>query len=194
MSKNVLMLRDSDLLVPLAENRLVHVYLSITTLDPSLARVMEPRTAPPQAKLEAINRLSSLGIPVGVMVAPVIPGLTDREIPAILKAVKEAGAMTAGYVLLRLPWTVRPIFEDWLTRSFPHQADRVLALIRSTRQGRMYDSQYGSRMTGDGAYAEQIGQTFKVFSRKNGLDRPLPPVNRSLFRPPTPRSGQLRLF
>ena len=194
ISKNVLMLRDLDLLVPLAERRLVRVFLSITTLDAELARTMEPRTATPQAKLDALRKLSAAGIPVGVMVAPVVPGLTDQEMPAILQAASEAGALVAGYVLLRLPLAVRPIFEDWLERNYPLKAQRVVGLIRSTRQGRMYKADFGSRMCGDGAYAEQIAQTFKVFAHKYGLDDQVPPLDNSQFRPPLSASGQMSLF
>jgi DNA repair photolyase len=194
ITKNALVARDLDLLVPLAAERLVHVYLSITTLDASLARTMEPRTATPQAKLRVVKELSSAGVPVGVMVAPIIPGLNDQEIPSVLEAAREAGASTAGFVLLRLPFAVRPIFEDWLARCYPEKAERVLALIRSTRDGRLNDSQWGSRMRGKGAYAKQIAQTFKVFAKKHGLDRPLPPLDNTQFHPPKPQSGQLRLF
>jgi DNA repair photolyase len=194
ITKNVLVTRDLDLLSPLAANHLVHVYLSITTLDAELARTMEPRTATPQAKLRAIRELSSAGVPVGVMTAPIIPGLNDCEIPAILEAAQEAGARSAGYVLLRLPFAVRPIFEEWLTRNYPEKADRVLALIRSTREGKLNNYQWGSRMRGQGPYAEQIAQTLKVFKKKFGLDQPLPPFDSTKFTPPRPRNGQLRLF
>jgi len=194
ISKNVLMLRDLDLLVPLAAQRLAHVFLSITTLDAELARKLEPRTATPAAKLRAIAELTAAGVPTGVMVAPVIPGLTDLEMPAILQAAKQAGAITAGYVLLRLPFAVRPIFEDWLLRNVPLAAERIVGLIRSTRQGRMYDSNWGSRMRGEGAYAEQIANTFKVFAHKHGLDGRMPELDASQFRPPRSVSGQMRLF
>jgi DNA repair photolyase len=194
ITKNALVTRDLDLLAPLAAENLVHVYLSMTTLDAELARTMEPRTATPHAKLRAIRELSSAGVPVGVMTAPIIPGLNDREIPAILEAAREAGARTAGYVLLRLPLAVRPIFEEWLNRNYPDKAQRVLSLIRSTRDGRMNDAQWGRRMRGHGEYAEQIGQTFKVFRKKYGLDQPLAPLDRGRFIPPQPRGGQLRLF
>ncbi len=194
VTKNALVARDLDLLAPLAAEQLVHVYLSITTLDASLARTMEPRTATPQAKLRVVKELSSAGVPVGVMVAPIIPGLNDQEIPAVLAAAREAGARAAGFVLLRLPFAVRPIFEDWLKRSYPDKSDRVLALIRSTRDGRLNDPNWGTRMRGQGAYAEQIAQTFEVFAKKHGLDRPLPALDHTQFRPPKPQSGQLRLF
>jgi DNA repair photolyase len=194
ITKNVLVLRDADVLGQLGRERLAHVYLSITTLDAQLARQLEPRTASPQAKLRAIRELSAAGVPVGVMTAPIIPGLNDQEIPSILAAAKEAGAASAGYVLLRLPFAVRPIFEDWVTSHYPEKADRILALIRSTRAGRMNNHEWGKRMRGEGPYAEQIQQTFKIFRAKQGLDRPLPPLDTTKFCPPQPRTGQMRLF
>ncbi len=194
VTKNALVTRDLDLLAPLAAANLVHVFVSVTTLDDNLARTMEPRTAAPQARLRAIHELSQAGVPTGVMVAPIIPGLNDREIPAILESARQAGAQAAGYVLLRLPLAVRPIFEEWITRNYPDQAERVFALIRSTRDGQMNNAKFGSRMRGQGPYAEQIGQTFQVFKRKLGLDRPLPPLDSTRFQPPQPISGQMRLF
>ena len=194
ITKNVLMLRDLDLLAPMAELRLVHVNLSITTLDAELARTMEPRTAAPSAKLRAIAELSAAGVPTRVMVAPIVPGLTDEETPNILKAAAEAGAQSAGYVLLRLPFAVLPIFQDWLARNFPLKKDRVESLIRSTRGGRMSDPRWGSRMRGEGAYAEQIERTFRVFAKKYGLDGPLPPLDSSQFRRPIDAAGQRSLF
>ncbi len=194
ITKNALVLRDLDLLVPLAERQLVHVYLSVTTLDEALARTLEPRTATPTARLRAIGRLAEAGVPVGVMVAPIIPGLNDSELPAILGAAAEAGAQSAGYVLLRLPLAVRPIFVEWLERCAPLKAERVQALIRSTRDGQLYDAQFGPRMRGTGPYADGIRQTFAVFARKHGLDGKLPPQDSSQFCPPRGASGQLRLF
>jgi DNA repair photolyase len=194
ITKNSLVLRDIDLLAPLAAEHLAHVFFSITTLRPEIARVMEPRTATPQAKLRAIKELTAAGVPVGIMVAPIVPGLTDMETPAILTAAKEAGALSAGYVLLRLPLAVRPIFEDFLDRNFPLQAERVKSLVRSTRGGKMYQADWGLRQTGDGAYAEQIAQNFRVFTRKLGLDQPMPERDTSLFERPALDTDQLRLF
>jgi DNA repair photolyase len=194
ITKNALVTRDLDLLAPLAAENLVHVHLSVTTLDDTLARAMEPRTATPKARLRAISELSAAGVPVGVMTAPIIPGLNDQEIPAILAAAREAGARSAGYVLLRLPFAVRPIFEDWIKRNYPDKAERVFALIRSTRDGRMNKYAWGTRLRGEGPYADQIRQTFQVFRRKHGLDQPLPPLDCSKFAPPRPSTGQLRLF
>ena len=194
ISKNVLMLRDLDLLGAMAQLRLVHVNLSITTLDPELARTMEPRTATPAAKLRAIAELTAAGVPTRVMVAPIVPGLTDEEVPKILEAAAEAGAKSAGYVLLRLPFAVLPIFQDWLARNFPLKKDRVEGLIRSTRGGRMSDPRWGTRMRGEGEYAQQIERTFRVFAKKYGLDGPLPPLDSSQFRHPMDAAGQRSLF
>src|SRR5262249_37396070 len=162
-----------------------------TTLDAELARTMEPRTATPQARLRTVTALAAAGVPVGVMTAPIIPGLNDREIPSLLEAAKSAGAGTASYTPLRFPRAVRPIFEAWLTRTCPLQAERVLSLVRSTRDGKMNDSAFGRRKRGQGLYAEQIEQTFNVFRKRFGLDKPLPPLDHSQFTPPKPASGQL---
>jgi DNA repair photolyase len=194
VTKNALVLRDLDLLQPLAAKRLVHVYVSVTTLDPALAGNLEPRTSRPAARLEAVRRLAAGGVPVGVLVAPIIPAVNDSEIPAILQAAHEAGAQSAGSILLRLPLAVRPIFEDWLARNLPDRAERVLARIRDTRGGRLNDSQFGRRMQGQGEYAAGIAQTFRVFAQRLGLDGRLPPHDTTLFRRPEPADGQKRLF
>ena len=194
ITKNVLVLRDLDLIAQLAGRRLIHVLLSITTLDAELARNMEPRTATPEARLRAVRELSAAGVPVGVMVAPVVPGLTDDEMPAILSAAAEAGARSAGWQMLRLPLAVEPIFRDWLARHYPLKQARVESLIRSLRDGKLSDAQFGRRMRGSGPYAEQIAATFKVFKKKHGLDRGLPSLDLSQFRPPVAPSGQRSLF
>ncbi len=194
VTKNALVTRDLDLLAPMAAARTVHVAVSVTTLDPQLARSMEPRTSSPAARLSAIAELTAAGVPVRVMAAPIVPGLNDQELPAILKAARSAGAAAASYTLLRLPLTVRPVFEDWLARNVPLKKDRIEALIRDTRSGRMSDSKFGRRMRGEGEYAEQIHQTFDVFSRKLGLDGPLPTLDGSNFRPPRIAGEQQRLF
>jgi DNA repair photolyase len=194
ITKNALLTRDLDLLVSMAQRRLVHVFLSITTLDSELARTMEPRTSPPARKLAVIKALSEAGVLVGVMVAPVIPGLTDHEMAAILQAAHKAGARSAGYVLLRLPLTVVPVFQAWLSENYPDKLQRVESLIRSTRGGGLYQSDFGLRQRGAGEYAEQIGRNFKVFTRKFGLDRPLPELDSSQFCPPRSPSGQMTLF
>lgn len=194
VTKNVLVTRDLDLLVELAAQRLVHVYVSLTTLDAELARTMEPRTATPQARLRTIRQLSAAGVPTGVMTSPVIPGLNDQEIPRLLAAAAEAGAGSASYILLRLPLAVRPIFEDWVARHYPDKSPRIISLIRQTRGGRMSDSQWGRRMRGQGPYAEGIARTFRVFAKKQGLDGSLVPLDHSKFTRPQPVSGQMRLF
>jgi DNA repair photolyase len=170
------------------------VFVSITTLDAQLARQMEPRTSSPAARLRALSELTAAGVPTGVMVAPVIPGLNDSEIPAILAAAREAGATGAGCMLLRLPGSVRPVFMEWLERVRPNEAEKVATRIRATRGGRLNDSSFGRRQSGSGPIAEQVRQTFEVFRRRLGYDEHPPPLNTAAFRPPTPTSGQLRLF
>ncbi|MGQ0636561.1 MAG: PA0069 family radical SAM protein [Planctomycetaceae bacterium] len=194
VTKNALVLRDLDVLCRLAELRLIHVAISVTTLDGALARSMEPRTSRPRARLRAIRELSAAGVPVRALIAPIIPGLNDHEIPALLAAAKEAGAHAAGYTLLRLPLAVAPVFRDWLARVQPTHAARVEALIRATRAGKISSSRFGERMRGTGTVAEQVTQAFRVFARKHGLDQPLPPLDHSQFRPPAVPAGQLRLF
>ncbi|MEW4528726.1 PA0069 family radical SAM protein [Maioricimonas sp. JC845] len=194
VTKNALVCRDLDVLQPMARQNVAHVSLSVTTLDAELARVMEPRTSTPAARLRAIRELSAAGIPVSVMVAPVIPGLNDHEIPAILEAAADAGAVAAGYVLLRLPLTVRPVFLEWLERTQPSRYDRVVSGIEATRGGKLNSSEFGKRMRGEGIIAEQIRQTFQVFSRRHGLSRRQRDLNVTAFQRPQPSSGQLRLF
>jgi DNA repair photolyase len=194
VTKNALVLRDLDLLTPMAAQRLVHVAVSVTTLDRELARTMEPRTSLPAERLRAIRELSQAGVPVCVNVAPVIPGLTDSEMPEILRAANEAGAAAAGYILLRLPWTVQPVFTDWLERNYPLKKPRIESLIRSMRGGRLNDPNFGSRMRGHGVMADQIENMFDLFTKKYGLDGDLPELDCSQFRPPRSASGQLRLF
>ena len=194
ITKNALVTRDLDLFTQLAEHGAIGVSLSITTLDPLLARLMEPRTSLPEARLRAIRELSQAGIPTNVMVAPVIPGLTDSEMPSILAAAREAGAESAGYVLLKLPTTVRDVFTDWLRRSYPDRAPRIETLIRSTRGGRLNDSQFGRRQVGTGNVAELIADAFRIWTNKLGFAEDRESLNREAFRPPKPESGQLRLF
>ena len=194
ITKNALVLRDLDLLHEMARRNLVHVHLSVTTLDEKLARTMEPRTSRPAARLRAVEALKTSGIPASVMVAPLIPGLNDSEVPSILAAASEAGALTAGYVLLRLPLAVSPIFSDWLRRTQPTRAPRVEGLIRSTRAGKLNSSDFGERMRGTGQIAEQISKSFRLFVRKYKLDRKMPELDFTQFRPPKVKSGQLRLF
>jgi DNA repair photolyase len=194
VTKNALVVRDLPILKEMAVDRLVHVYLSITSLDPELARDMEPRTSIPAARLRAVRMLAEAGVPVGVLTAPIIPGLNDSEIPQILRAAKEAGAITANYILLRLPLTVEPVFIEWLQRVRPNHVEKVLGRIQEARGGKLNRSAWGERMVGKGPIAEQISSMFKVFRKKFGLDGEMPPHNRELFQPPSPQSGQLRLF
>jgi len=194
ITKNALVTRDLDLLTELAERKLVAVGVSITTLDTELARIMEPRTSSPQARLRTLRELSAAGVPTRVMAAPLIPGLNDSELPAILAAARDAGARTAGYILLRLPLTVRPVFLEWLHRTQPTRAERIEGLIRSTREGALNQSRFGARFRGTGPMAEQIRQTFTVFARRYGLDKPVQRLDTSQFQRPLPKSGQMRLF
>ncbi len=194
VTKNALVTRDLDILTELARHRCVRVAVSVTTLDAELAGKMEPRTSTPAARLAALAKLSEAGVPTLVMVAPVIPGLNDSEIPAILQAAKEAGTQGAAFTLLRLPWAVKEVFFQWLDRCVPDQAEKVRILVRSTRGGRENDSRFGHRMRGSGPLAEQIRDTFRVFARRYQLDRNPEPLDSSAFRPPRPASGQLPLL
>lgn len=194
VTKNSLILRDLDLLTKLAEQNLVSVAISTTTLDAELARVLEPRTATPAARFRAIRELAAAGVPVRAMLAPIVPGLTDNEIPALLAAAKEAGALGASFVMLRLPLAVAPIFTAWLAEHRPLAAERVEALIRGMRGGQLYQSAYGERMRGSGTYAEGIAKTFEVFVQKLGLGATWPKLDCSQFRPPQLPGGQMRLF
>jgi DNA repair photolyase len=170
----------------------VSVTLSVTTLDSDLARRLEPRAAQPRARLAAIEALARAGVPVGVNAAPVIPGLTDHELPAILQAAADHGAMWAGYVMLRLPHGVRELFEGWLDTHRPDRKKRVLNRVRDVRGGRLNDPRFGSRMRGRGLYAEQIDQLFRMARSRAGLDRERRPLSTAHFR--RPAGGQLELF
>ncbi len=194
VTKNALVARDLDLLSEMASRKTADVSVSLTTLDAGLARVLEPRTSSPPARLRAITELTSGGVPVRAMIAPIIPGLNDQEIPNLLRAAAEAGAAAASYILLRLPHAVLPIMRQWLERNRPEAAPRIEAMIRSTRDGRMNSAQFGERMRGRGSYAEQISQVFNVFRQKTGFDRALPALDSSRFTRPRPKNGQLRLF
>ncbi|MFP6640796.1 MAG: PA0069 family radical SAM protein, partial [Myxococcota bacterium] len=192
ITKSALVTRDIDLLEELARHEAVCVTLSITTLDSDLHRVMEPRAAAPSQRLRAITRLARAGIPTRVMVAPVIPGLTDHELPAILAAAAQAGARYAGYTLIRLPHVVASLFEAWIERHRPERAAKVLSRIRSIRGGRMNDSSFESRMRGRGIFAEQIEQLFRTGTRRSALLQGAPDLSTAAFRvPPGP---QLELF
>jgi DNA repair photolyase len=194
ITKSALVTRDIDLLSELAADGAAHVFLSITTLDGEVARRMEPRAARPERRLDAVRILSEAGVPVGVNVAPVIPGLNDEEIPRILQAAAAAGARAASWILLRLPKPVDQLFANWLTEQFPDRRERILGRIRECRDGRVSDARFGSRMRGEGVYAEHISALFRTTARRCGLDQPLPPLNAAAFRRP-PRAGeQLRLY
>jgi DNA repair photolyase len=200
VTKSRLVTRDADLLGELAAHGAAAVHLSITTLDPDLQRVMEPRAATPARRLEAIAELAAAGVPVGVLVAPVIPGLTDHELPAILNVAAEAGARTAGFVPLRLPYGLPDLFEAWLERHFPDRKERVLHRIREIRGGALNDSRFGTRMRGEGEYADQIRALFRVTCRRLGLNRERLRLSSARFtRPAPPRTergdtGQLEIF
>lgn len=171
ITKNALITRDLDILSSMAKWNGAIVMLSITTLDDELCAALEPRTSRPQARLDAIRKLSEAGVPVGVNVAPCIPGLTDNEVPAILKAAKGAGASFAGYTMLRLPLSVAPLFEAWLVEHRPLRKDKVLGLLRDVRGGKLNEAQFGTRMRGKGAISENIRQMFKIYCAKLGLNK-----------------------
>jgi DNA repair photolyase len=170
VTKSALVTRDIDILSRMAERGLAKVALSVTTLDRMLARTMEPRASTPTKRLEAIRQLVETGIPASVMVAPIIPGLTDQEMERILDSARAAGAREAGYVVLRLPLEVAPIFKDWLLRHYPDRYRHVMSLIRSMRDGKDYDSDWGKRMKGSGPYAWQIGRRFEIAAKRLGLN------------------------
>jgi DNA repair photolyase len=197
VTKSALILRDLDLLTDLARERLVHVAVSITTLDPALARTMEPRAPSPRRRLSVIAALAAAGIPTAVMVAPLIPALADHEMESILAEARAAGASSAGYILLRLPHEVKPLFRAWLETHWPGRADHVYSLMRQLHGGREYDSAFGSRQRGSGPLAEIIAQRFRSAVRRLGLDAPTPPLATTAFRPPpgTPAATpQMTLF
>jgi DNA repair photolyase len=192
ITKNHLVTRDIDVLSELARHQAASVVVSVTTLDPELARLMEPRTSTPARRLAAIEALSAAGIPTGVNVAPIIPGLTDSEVPAILKAAAKAGASFAGHTILRLPYAVKDLFEKWLSDHFPARKEKVLHRIRGVRDGALNDPNFGSRMSGKGVYAEQISALFELSRKKAKLPGDHPALSTASFRlPPGP---QLTLF
>ena len=189
VTKNRLVTRDIDLLRALADHQAAQVFLSITTLDDALAQVMEPRASRPALRLEAVRALADAGVPVGVMVAPIIPGLTDHEVPAILDAAAAAGAFTAGHNVVRLPHGVKDLFAEWLAAHVPHRKDKVLNRLRSMRDGKLNDAAFGARMAGAGPFADSIHQMFELHRRRAGLTRRLS-LSTAAFR----RPGQLDLF
>lgn len=192
VTKNHLVTRDCDLLAELSTHQAAAVFVSLTTLDRSLARAMEPRTASPDHRLDAIRRLSAAGVPVGVMTAPIVPGLTDHEIPCLLEAAAQAGANFAGYTVLRLPHAVAPLFAEWLECHVPAKKEWVLSRIRQIREGGLNDARFGSRMRGEGIYAQQIRDLFRIGRRRSGLERSAPELSAAAFR--RPRGRQMELF
>ena len=194
VTKSALVLRDLDLLTSMAKRGLVKVALSVTTLDRKLARAMEPRASTPDKRLETLERLVGAGVPASVMVAPVIPGLTDMEMERILERASSAGVTQAGYVLLRLPLEIGDLFTEWLMGNCPDRAKRVLSLMRSTRGGKLYDAKWGKRMVGDGPYAWMIGRRFEVAAERLGLNKSSVELRTDLFTPPVLKGQQMRLF
>ena len=194
VTKSALVVRDLDILGPMAAKGLAKVALSITTLDPKLARTMEPRASTPAKRLAALRQLVEAGVPTGVLVAPIIPALNDAEIERILTASREAGAVEAGYVLLRLPLEVRDLFREWLLEHHPGKLRHILSLVRSTRGGKDYDSTWGKRQTGEGVFADLVGRRFELAAERLGFDGRRTRLRTDLFRRPTRGGEQLALF
>jgi DNA repair photolyase len=192
--------RDLDLIVPMAQKRLVAVYVSVTTLDPQLARILEPRAASPERRLRTIRTLAEAGVPVGVSVSPVIPFINEPELEHILEAAAGAGARMAFSIPLRLPWEVNPLFQDWLQRHYPQRAERVMARLREMRGGKDNDARFGTRMTGEGIWAQLLGARMRRACQSLGLNRQRQSLDLSRFRRPAtehaapPDSGQGSLF
>ena len=194
ITKNHNVTRDADLLAELAKFQAAVVFISVTTLDASLTAKLEPRTSSPNRRLAAIEALARAGVPVGAMVAPVIPGLTDHELPSILQAVANAGATFAGYTPLRLPGAVAPLFEQWLIHHFPDRKDKILNRIRSIRGGRLNDPGFNTRMRGQGEFADGIANLFALGCRKAGIPGQMPRTSIEHFRVPVGKGGQMGLF
>ena len=194
ITKSALIGRDLDLLGPMGEAGIARAAVSITTLDRGLARVMEPRAATPERRLDAVRRLTAAGVPTMVMFAPVIPGLNDHELEGVLQRAAEAGAFSAGYVALRLPLEIKDLFREWLAANVPDRASRVMSLVRQMRGGKDYDAEWGQRMKGEGPIADVIAQRFKIARRRFGLDRALPPLDVSQFKVPPKAGDQGDLF
>ncbi len=194
VTKSTLVTRDIDILAPMAAQGLAKVAISVTTLDRQVARAMEPRAATPSRRLDAVRQLSEAGIPVTVMVAPVVPGLTDHEIEAILQAARDAGARDAGYVLLRMPLEIKDVFREWLAEEFPDRASRVINLLQSMHGGQDYVASFGHRQRGSGPYADQIAQRFRLTRTRLGLDVERSQLRTDLFVKPNGGGQQLALF
>ncbi|GAB3245561.1 radical SAM family protein [Chitinimonas naiadis] len=193
LTKNALIERDIDLLGEMASKRLVQVMVSVTTLDRELARKMEPRASQPLRRLQTIEKLAKAGIPVGVLAAPMIPALNDHELERILTQSREAGAIMAGYVLLRLPLELAQLFEDWLQAHYPLKRDHVLSVLKQTRNGKHYDATFGQRMRGVGVFAELLSKRYRLATQRLGLNGRWEGLDCSQFRPPS-SNGQLDLF
>lgn len=193
ITKNALILRDLDVLKELAQHQLIHVAISLTTLNENLRSVMEPRTATSKQRLKVIETLAKNNIPVIVMTAPIIPGINDFELPQLLKSASEAGALNAGYTMIRLNGALPIIFEDWIRRHFPDRADKVLNKIKAVHGGKLNDPKFGRRMVGEGTIAEQVRQLFEISKKKYFKDKITPPYNLSLFKRPG-KNGQLSLL
>jgi len=194
VTKSALVLRDLDILTSMAKRGLVKVALSVTTLDRRLARAMEPRASTPDKRIETLQRLVDAGVPASVMVAPVIPGLTDMEMERILECASTVGIKNAGYVLLRLPLEIGDLFTEWLQANCPDRAKRVLSLMRSTRGGKLYDAKWGKRMVGDGPYAWMIGRRFEMAAERLGMNESSVELRTDLFTPPSRPGQQLKLL
>jgi len=192
ITKSGLILRDLDILKQMAGKNLVRAFISITTLNADLASKMEPRAASPANRLKTLESLARAGVPVGLMIAPVIPGLTEMELERICEAAANAGASTAGMIMLRLPYEVKEIFFAWVRERFPARENKILEAIRGMRQGKLNDTEFGTRMKGSGPFAELIARRFELAKRKHGLNRILPELDRTKFQPPLPH-GQARL-
>ncbi|MEJ0063915.1 MAG: PA0069 family radical SAM protein [Alphaproteobacteria bacterium] len=182
ITKNYLVTRDIDIFKEMAAVQAIAVNLSITTLDPKLARAMEPRASRPALRLRAVEELAKAGIPVSVMVAPIVPGLTEHEIPAILEAVANAGARTAHYTVMSLPYGVKDLFQTWIAEHYPDRAKKVLNRIREIRGGKLNDPRFGSRMKGEGVHADQVAQIFAHYKKRYGLDRRYTALSTAAFR------------
>ena len=194
VTKGALIERDLDILAPMARQGLVRVGVSVTTLDRDLARRMEPRVPGPGRRLAMIRRLTEAGVPVRVMASPIVPGLSDHEIEAILQAGRDAGAEAASWIMLRLPREVSPLWQEWLSEHYPGRAARVMARLREMHGGKDYDASWGLRMRGEGRYAEMIAQRFRAAVRRLGLKQRQPDLRRDLFRAPPRPGDQLSLF
>ena len=194
VTKSALITRDIDILAPMAAENLARAAVSVTSLDPGLARKMEPRASTPARRIEALRHMSAAGIPTAVMFAPLIPGLNDHELEAVLQAAKDAGVKSAGYVMLRLPLEVKDLFQEWLAAEVPERASRVMSLIRSTRDGKDYDAKWGERQVGNGPIAEAAAARFQLACKRLGLNEDRKPLDISKFQPPPQPGDQLALF